>query len=329
MGDAIELPDGFEIRDVRVEDAQVVADLINEVTLAEVGIPWTTADEERAGLTSPGRDDLPANALVVQQDGSPAGLLMIWAVPPLTDILALVFVRPALWGQGLSAALLRLAEERARAAADLEPPGKRIVLHVSRFADNDPARRLFESLGFGYVRRFWVMEMEIDAAPPAPAVPEGISIRAFEPGRDDAALHAALAEAFQDHWGTPFPAFQEWRHLEIEGEGVGFDPSLWYVATEGEEIVGAVCCRATSPRADGTAEVRDLAVRRAWRRRGVALALLHTAFGEFHRRKIPRAELAVDAENPTGATRLYERAGMHVALSWEVWEKELRPATGT
>jgi GNAT superfamily N-acetyltransferase len=67
----------------------------------------------------------------------------------------------------------------------------------------------------------------------------------------------------------------------------------------------------------------ELAVRRPWRRRGVALALLHSAFGEFHRRGIPRAELNVDAESPTGATRLYEAAGMHVAFSWETWEKQL------
>jgi GNAT superfamily N-acetyltransferase len=60
-----------------------------------------------------------------------------------------------------------------------------------------------------------------------------------------------------------------------------------------------------------------------WRRRGIALALLRTAFAEFHRRGIPRAELGVDAENPTGATRLYERAGMDVAFGWEFWEKEL------
>jgi ribosomal protein S18 acetylase RimI-like enzyme len=70
-----------------------------------------------------------------------------------------------------------------------------------------------------------------------------------------------------------------------------------------------------------------LGVRRGWRRRGIGLALLGAAFTEFHRRGIPRAELGVDSENPTGATRLYERAGMHVAHAWETWEKELRPGT--
>lgn len=59
----------------------------------------------------------------------------------------------------------------------------------------------------------------------------------------------------------------------------------------------------------------DLVVRAPWRRRGIGLALLHTAFGGIHRRGIHRAELGVDAENPAGANRPYERAGMHAALS--------------
>jgi ribosomal protein S18 acetylase RimI-like enzyme len=67
-------------------------------------------------------------------------------------------------------------------------------------------------------------------------------------------------------------------------------------------------------------------VRRSGRGRGIGLALLLTAFGEFRRRGIPRASLSVDAESETGATRLYERAGMHVAYAWEFWEKELRAA---
>ena len=174
-----------------------------------------------------------------------------------------------------------------------------------------------------------MMRIEREGAPPAPRVPAGIAIRTFEPGRDEATVHAALAEAFAGHWGNPFPQYEEWRHQDIEGEGSRFDPGLWFLASDGDEVVGAAVCRASSPRSEGTAEVACLAVRELWRRRGIALALLHTAFGEFHRRSIPRAELGVDAENPTGATRLYERAGMHMAFSWESWEKELRPGAAS
>jgi mycothiol synthase len=168
------------------------------------------------------------------------------------------------------------------------------------------------------------MRIELEGSPPPPRVPDGIVIRTFERDRDEARVYAALAEAFADHWGSYSQPFDEWLHREIEGEGSGFDPSLWFLATEGEEVVGAALCRASTPRAEGTAQVGELAVRRPWRRRGIALALLHTAFAEIHRRDIPRVELGVDSESPTGATRLYERAGMHPALGWEFWEKDLR-----
>jgi len=319
MSTSEQAPDGFAIRAASVDDAPAIAEIINEVTLAEIGIPWTTAEDIRDELTSPGRDPALTDVVLIE-DGNPMGYLQfVTDAGTASAVLAFPFVRPALWGRGLHAFLLRLAEERVRARAQVEPR----VLRASCFADNEPARQLFSALGFGPVRTFWVMRIVLDAPPPAPRVPDGVDIRTFEPGRDEAPVHAALAEAFADHWGIPFSSFEEWLHLQVQGEGSTFDPSLWFVATEGDEVVGGACCRASSPRSEDTAIVMELAVRRAWRRRGVALALLHSAFAEFHRRGIPRAELSVDAESPTGATRLYERAGMRVAFSWETWEKEL------
>jgi ribosomal protein S18 acetylase RimI-like enzyme len=70
--------------------------------------------------------------------------------------------------------------------------------------------------------------------------------------------------------------------------------------------------------------IRSLGVRRRWRRKGLAMALLHHSFGEFYRRGKRSVGLGVDSENPTGATRLYERAGMHIAEVFDLCEKELR-----
>jgi mycothiol synthase len=70
--------------------------------------------------------------------------------------------------------------------------------------------------------------------------------------------------------------------------------------------------------------VDDLAVRRSWRRRGLGMALLHHSFGEFYRRGTRKVALEVDSQNLTGATRLYERAGMHATRQYDVYEKELR-----
>ena len=55
-----------------------------------------------------------------------------------------------------------------------------------------------------------------------------------------------------------------------------------------------------------------------------ALALLHHSFGELYRRGKRKVGLEVDAQSLTGATRLYEKAGMRVDRQYDVYEKELR-----
>jgi mycothiol synthase len=69
-----------------------------------------------------------------------------------------------------------------------------------------------------------------------------------------------------------------------------------------------------------------VAVRHTWRGRGLGLALLRHAFGEFYRRGVREVGLSVDAESTTGAPRLYRRAGMRVAGRYiMLYQRELRP----
>lgn len=314
----MEPPAGYTIRPATADDAAQIAELMNAVTVAEIGLPWTTAEEVRNVLTSPGRDPALPDLLLLGPDRAPVGHVTFDVVAEPLQIEQLPAVRPALWGRGLNAWLLRLGEERARERS----AGAGGVLRVARFTSNRSAGRLFEALGYTYVRTFWMMRIELDDAPPSPRLPEGIEIRTFEPSRDEIPTHAALAEGFAGHWGYRFPSFEEWHHEEL-GESSSFDPGLWFLATKGEDVIGAALCRSSSPRSEDTALVGDLTVREPWRRRGIALALLQTAFTEFHRRGIPRAELSVDAANPTGATRLYEHAGMREAFSWDFWEKPI------
>jgi ribosomal protein S18 acetylase RimI-like enzyme len=96
------------------------------------------------------------------------------------------------------------------------------------------------------------------------------------------------------------------------------------VAIAGNEIAGVSICE--HKRDPDLGWVDALGVRAGYRRRGIAEALLRTAFAEFWRRGERRVGLGVDAESPTGATRLYERAGMRTLWHAVVWEKELRPA---
>ena len=185
-------------------------------------------------------------------------------------------------------------------------------------ARNAKARALLEREGYAPARYFWRMTADLAAPPPPPAWPAGIAVRTVAAPADERAAYAALEEAFGDHWGHVPTTFEAWQR-RVKGES--FDPSLWFLAVAGEEVAGAALCRQ-----DGeTGWVDSLGVRPAWRRRGLGLALLRHAFGEFHRRGWAQAVLGVDAANETGATRLYEGAGMRVDRQYAIYQKELRP----
>ena len=97
------------------------------------------------------------------------------------------------------------------------------------------------------------------------------------------------------------------------------------IAWEGEEIAGFALNRYRT----GIGWIRMLGVRRPWRKRGLGEALLFHSFGEFYRRGMKTIGLGVNAHNPTGATRLYQKVGMYAASGHVTYEKELRPGRET
>jgi len=94
---------------------------------------------------------------------------------------------------------------------------------------------------------------------------------------------------------------------------------------EGDQIAGMSLCSPKMTEDPDMGWVNVLGVRRPWRRRGLALALLHHTFGEFYRRGKARVGLGVDASSLTGALDLYKKAGMHPVRQYANFEKELRP----
>jgi len=200
-----------------------------------------------------------------------------------------------------------------------------ITVRAPGMADLQPVAGLINacSLAEGYrpIRHFWRLEIALGKAPPPPEWPAGITVRAFVRGQDERATHAAIEEAFADHWEHTPIALDEWVQRLTRRED--FDPSLWFLAIDGDQIAGTALCY---PRGAALGWVRGLGVRREWRGRGLGLALLHQAFGVFYERGRATVGLGVDAQSLTGATRLYERAGMRVTEQYEMHEKILEPA---
>jgi ribosomal protein S18 acetylase RimI-like enzyme len=147
--------------------------------------------------------------------------------------------------------------------------------------------------------------------------------------RDAETVYRADNEAFGDHFGhieMPFEVgFAQFNHNLIDDKEK-FDPGLWHVAMDGDEIAGvSICSIERSDPDQPMGWVHTLGVRRAWRKRGLGRALLLHSFGEFYRRGYRKAGLGVDASNLTGALRLYENAGMTVFRQYDRYELEIRP----
>ena len=105
-----------------------------------------------------------------------------------------------------------------------------------------------------------------------------------------------------------------------------FDPGLWLLAWHDGVLAGALVGQPQSGEDPALGYIAELGVRRPYRGRGIAEALLRTAFGRFHARGCVGVSLHVDTESITGATRVYERAGMTAQPRFARWEKELRSA---
>jgi mycothiol synthase len=298
-------PPELRVRPASLEDAEAVRALIAAFEERHSGDVEMTADDLRDEWR---RLDLARDSWIWERDGSIAGYAALLAREERVD--ADGYVHPDHTGRGVGSLIVEATEARARELG----LGR---LYNAVLASDRAATRLLESHGYRDVRHFYRMAIELDAAPPEPEWPERLEPRPVELAQTRA-FHAASEGAFEDEWDhqpQPFERFEEYRV-----RAPTFDPTLWTIVWDGDEIAGTL--RADRNRF-GAGWIGSVGVRRSWRRRGLGLALLQRSFGQFWERGERRVQLGVDAQSPTGATRLYERAGMHVVWEAVVYEKAL------
>jgi mycothiol synthase len=227
-----------------------------------------------------------------------------------------IFLEPKAYPRELDVyrQLLDWGEARARAIA-LGSPAR---IHAGGPDDDETLNGELRERGYELVRHFFTMEIDLAEEPAKPDWPDGIGVRTFRSG-DERAVYEADMEAFEDHWDFFTVSFEEWREYFVESDE--FDPQLVFLAEDGKELAGFALC--WSERRPDTGHVNVLAVRRPWRGRGLGTALLLHSFHEFRRRGRAKVDLGVDAENLTGAVRLYERVGMRAVRRFDAYRKEL------
>jgi len=185
---------------------------------------------------------------------------------------------------------------------------------------NQTLLQLFASNGYQSNLSFLIMETLLTEPPPASQWADGLTVRGFVPGQDEEVTYRTDEEAAEDKgYHTPL-SYEGWRkRMRMDAEG--FDPSLWFLAFDGDELVGVALNLYAKESATGW--VDHLSVRRNWRKRGIGKALLLHSFAEFHRRDLHRIKLSVDSKSLTNAPRLYHSVGMQTVEQYHIYRKEI------
>jgi mycothiol synthase len=326
----VELPEGFTTRGAHVDDVESTMVLFNRWSRSVVGRDeFTVASALRNEWMSPGFDPATDIRLVIAPNNQIVGLIEVWTnSKPLVHPWMSGCVDPDYENLGIATWLLHWAEQRALQELPNLLAELRFAPRLGVFREAEKSRKLFEDLGYGRIRSSYHMQIEMDEPVPAPEFPEGIILRTYQPGIDAEAVYRAQTDSFRDHFGFVEEPFEDGLdHFKHFWEQPGFDPSLLFLAIDGpsREIAGISLCPSHSIDDPELGWVSTLGVCRPWRKRGIGLALLRHSFNEFYRRGMRKVGLGVDAENLTGALRLYENAGMHVQQVFDMYEKELRP----
>ena len=319
--------ESLRTRPARMEDLAQVVEVLNAFSAARYGTPEYSLNEVRAEWESGNLNLEQDTRVALEPDGHIAAFAEFWddANGRADDLQCYLHCRPGEVRQAMAAELIDFLTERGRRAATRAEPGKEAALATAVWLDNKETRGFFEDAGFQPNSFTTRMEIEFDGPPEAATWPDGIQPRGFQAGVDDRAVHATRQEAWADmRNGHPIP-FEMWRYYLIE-KNEHFDQSLWFMAMDGDEIAGICLAFAQTVEEPDRGWISSVGVKRAYRRKGIAGAMLRHAFGTLYGRGVHKAALSVDSESLTGANRIYERAGMRPARQTVNYSKILDAA---
>jgi mycothiol synthase len=313
----IEMPDappipGLRFRSIDLAaDAAGIAALINDSSVVDGVELAISAEDVRHDLEHQANFDLGRDVLVAEIDGRIVGEVEQKVV--VRDGVAVhqwdAWVHPDDRGRGIGRALTRWVERRARAAAAEWPGPERHELGAWVDSEIAAALTLLESEGYRRVRYGFMMVRPLSEPIVEAALPDDIEIRPVVEA-DHRRIWDADCEAFRDHNDAATRTeedFERWFTMP------NLDTSLWRVAWAGDEVVGSVMTFIWPDENEklglNRAWLEHISVRRAWRKQGVAKALIADTLLMLRDMGFTDAALGVDAKNPMGALQLYESHG--------------------
>ena len=323
---------GLVFRGFRGEsDFQVILDIINASKVPDQIERSDTLEDIARYYTHLNNCDLSRDLLIAEVDDQPAAYGRAeWNIDWEGNWVGfqIGFSNPDFRRKGIGTTLLRYFEERLRTIAEDHVADGTINKDTPRYyesfaADTEVGKRiLFNKAGYSPVRYSYSMVRPFSEPVEITPMPEGLEIRKVQP-KQYRQLWEADQEAFQDHWGYiegTEQDYQRWLKDPLN------DPDLWRVAWDGDEVAGMVLNFLNEQENQEYNRLRgwteNISVRKAWRRRGLARALLTRSLQMFKDMGMDHAALGVDTQNPNGALNLYKSVGFQVEKSYTVYWKE-------
>ena len=235
------------------------------------------------------------------------------------------FLLPEARGKGIRRAMLRHNERRLREIATVHPNNGARLFECWAADSESHWIDLLQSERYAAIRRHYDMVRPGLNGIPSMPLPEMIEVRPVEPEHVPMIFEAAR-EAFQDEW-----AEREWQGAEFDEwkESPTYNPSLWQVAWEGDQVAGMVLNYINAQENEEYGRLRgyteSICVRRPWRRQGLARALIARSFQVLKDQGMTEAALGVDTENPSGAFQLYTSMGFRKVKGHATYRKPMYP----
>ncbi|MEZ3182477.1 mycothiol synthase [Streptomyces pimonensis] len=231
--------------------------------------------------------------LLLSVDGELVGYAQLEDTDPVEPPTAELVVHPSHRGNG---------HGRVLGSALLAASGKR--LRVWAHGGHSAARHLAQVLGLTLFRELRQMRRPLAGLDlPDPVLPEGVRVRTFVPGQDDAAWLAVNAAAFAHH---PEQGALTQRDLDDRKAEAWFDPAGFFLAEKDGRPVGFHWTKVHA--AERLGEVYVLGVSPDAQGGGLGKSLTTIGLRHLAGEGLPTAMLYVDADNKA-AVSVYERLG--------------------
>lgn len=320
---------GYYWRALTLEETERCAEISTAVSACAGAGERFQARDFRAEWTEP-NFDLSASSLgALDDDGRLIAFAVLFATqePPVRPFFSWG-VDPDHGDPQLRAKLLDWVIDRGKAIIANCPPDARVSLWGGAYQGYDADERALQAAGFAPGRLWHEMRIDMSERPAAVALPDGFVARPYRHEEDLPLLVDLVRDSFSDHYGHIEQSFE--KDLEMFRHWLSgsphFDPDrLLLVMDEATGIVAGSTLPLTEyQRRPGVGYIDMVGVRRAYRRRGLATAMLRWCFADYWDRGIKAVCLEVDGESLTNALALYERVGMRVTHSFVSYEKLLR-----